>query len=358
MPHLWVALSAHGYGHAAQTAPIVNALRARMPRLRLTLRTDLPRGFLAARFAGDFELIPGPEDFGLIMESALAVAHAASAERYARLHARWEARVARLAAELAAARPDLVVSNSSYLALAAAHAAGIPAVAVASFTWAQIYAHYFAQRPETPQVLAHMRAAYHSAVQFLALEPGMPLNDLPGYCPIGVVARRGQPQRAQLRERLGLGPQARIVLFSLGGVSQALDLAQWPSARGIHWLVPKAVCPPRPDMTAQEDLGLHFTDLLASADAFITKAGYGSFAEAACNGVPVLYVPRGDWPEEPYLVAWMERHARVRALAPAALQGAGLTEALDALWRLPPRPPVAPDAIERGARRLAEWLPG
>ena len=34
-----------------------------------------------------------------------------------------------------------------------------------------------------------------------------------------------------------------------------------------------------------------------SADAVFTKVGYGTFAEAACNGVRLLSWPRPDWAE-------------------------------------------------------------
>ncbi len=49
------------------------------------------------------------------------------------------------------------------------------------------------------------------------------------------------------------------------------------------------------------ELRLSVMDVLGSRDAILGKPGYGTFAEAACNGKPVLYVSRGDWPEEPAL---------------------------------------------------------
>ena len=61
-------------------------------------------------------------------------------------------------------------------------------------------------------------------------------------------------------------------------------------------------------MPAMEKLGIEFGDMLASCDAVLTKPGYGTFVEAACAGVPVLYVARKDWPEEPYLVNWLKRN--------------------------------------------------
>ncbi|TAN60870.1 MAG: hypothetical protein EPN20_13195, partial [Magnetospirillum sp.] len=48
-PHLWLALSPHGFGHAAMTAPVVTELRRRRPGLRLTIQTGVPRAFLESR---------------------------------------------------------------------------------------------------------------------------------------------------------------------------------------------------------------------------------------------------------------------------------------------------------------------
>jgi len=42
MPHLVVSISCHGFGHVAQTAPILNLLHERMPHLRLTVRSAVP----------------------------------------------------------------------------------------------------------------------------------------------------------------------------------------------------------------------------------------------------------------------------------------------------------------------------
>ena len=61
------AISSHGYGHAAQTASVVNALRERIPDLRLTLRTTVPHALLAARFEGAFTHVSVASDFGMRM---------------------------------------------------------------------------------------------------------------------------------------------------------------------------------------------------------------------------------------------------------------------------------------------------
>ncbi|MFP5505799.1 MAG: hypothetical protein ACLGH6_06340, partial [Gammaproteobacteria bacterium] len=81
--HLAVAISSHGYGHGAQTAAVLTALRARLPALRLTLLTGLPQSFLEQRIPGEFALIDWRGDFGMHMRSALDVDVERSAADYA-----------------------------------------------------------------------------------------------------------------------------------------------------------------------------------------------------------------------------------------------------------------------------------
>jgi hypothetical protein len=47
--HLVVDISGHGYGHAAMTIPILNALRRVRPDLKVTIRTSVPPAWIAER---------------------------------------------------------------------------------------------------------------------------------------------------------------------------------------------------------------------------------------------------------------------------------------------------------------------
>ena len=97
---------------------------------------------------------------------------------------------------------------------------------------------------------------------------------------------------------------------------------------------------------------MHFSDLLASSDALICKPGYGSFVEAACSGVPVLYVNRPDWPEAPVLVEWLQQHGLCREVSRDTLEQGKIAEVLEEIWNAPGTKPVIPE----GAQQVAEWL--
>lgn len=355
-PHLWVALSPHGYGHAAMTAPVVEEVRRRRPDLTLTLQTALPRRFLETRYGFPFDHVTEIADFGLRMTSSTAVDVEASAQAYLRLHERWPDVVGREAERLRQARPDLVLANVPYVAVAAAARAGIPVVALSSLNWADIYQRYLGSRPEAPRILGQMRQAYAQAAVFLRCTPAMTMS-LPNVVDIGpVISGHGRNRRPELEQAIGPQAGGRIGLIAFGGIDHDLPLAAWPRLDGWRWLVPQPV-PGRDDLIFWEAPGLPFVDLLPSVDVVVTKPGYGTFTEAGRVGTPVLYVPRPDWPESPHLDRWLARHTRCLAVAPESLFGAGLADQLQALFLQEIKPLAQATGIAEAAGRILALLP-
>lgn len=345
--HFFVDISSHGFGHLAITAPVLNALAKRVPGLRLSIRSALPPAKLAQRIHVPYTLIPGISDFGYVMHDATRIDLAASARAYRQAHARWPERVAAERAFLTALAPDRVLTNVSYLPLAAAAEASIPAFSLCSLNWADLFAHFFGNEVWAAPIHAEMLAAYRSALAFLRITPGMPMPDFDHRIDVGVIAARGQRQ--------ALGPAGeRQVLIAMGGIAHRLPVEDWPRLPGVRWLVPAAWQCRHPDAQAFEALGLGFTDLLASVDAVITKPGYGTFTEAAANGTPVLYQRREDWPEQTCLIDWLHEHGRARVITEAALQVGRIAEALAALWSQPGKPLPELSGADRAARYLID----
>lgn len=357
-PHLLVDLSAHGYGHVSQTAPVVNALATRIPGLRVTLRSAAPAELLRQRFLCEFSHIAVALDFGMCMANAVDVQVEKSAAAYRGYHADWNAKVGRAAEEMRALRPDLLLANVPYLSLAAAHVAGVRAAAMCSLNWADIYHHYCVHDAESMAIHAQMLAAYNSAEIFLKPQPAMDMADLCNARDINPIAQLGRNRRAQLKPvgEKGGAPSEKLILVAMGGIDFRLPMEHWPRLDGVRWLVPQAWNIARDDMISFEPLGLPFGDVLASCDAVLTKPGYGTFAEAACAGVPVLYVSRRDWPEEPCLVQWLQQHGICHKVERERLHSGDLGEALRDLW-LQPKPPLPiADGAEEAAGILAGML--
>lgn len=353
--HLWVGLSPHGYGHAAMTAPVVAELRRRRPGLRVTLQTRVARDFLASRYDA-FELVDDIPDFGLRMTSSTGIDLDASAAAYRALHADWPAVVGREAGRLAAARPDLVLANVPYVTVAAAAQAGIPVVAMSSLEWSGIYSAYLGDRPEAAAITRQMADAYARADLFLRCTPAMDMR-LPNLCDIGPVARRGADRRHDLHMRLGLAAGTSVGLIAFGGIDHDLDLGRWPCLPGWVWLTAQQG-PARQDILDFRASGLAFADLLASVDVVVGKPGYGTFTEAGMCGVPVLYIPRPDWPESPNLDQWLARHTRCRAMAWEDFFSPDLGKILDSLLSQTPPPLAQASGVGEAADILERVLDG
>jgi hypothetical protein len=361
-PHLLVDISAHGLGHLAQTAPVLAVLRRELPELTLTIRSGLSRARLTHRIAEPFAHIDIASDFGFVMHNAIDIDYLASAERYRQFHADWPRRVAEEADVLQQTGAQLIFANAAYLPLAGAALAGIPAMGMCSLNWADLFRHYFGAQDWALPIHRQILAAYNSAEAFLCLVPGMPMLDFANrreIGPIGGLATRPrQPLRTALAAALALDPNARWVLIAMGGMEFRLPIESWPQIPGLQWLCAHSWAVQRDDVRALDPPGnaLAFTDILAASDAVLTKPGYGTFVEAACNDVPVLYVPRDDWPEEAFLAQWMNHHGRCAKVSRDALQTGNLLTALKSLWQQPTRDLPHPSGIAQAVKLLRETL--
>ena len=357
MPHLFVDISSHGFGHLAQVAPILNQLVRIRPELRLTIRSGLPLEKMRTRIAAPFEFINGRSDFGFVMLDAVRIDQGATANAYRVWHENWPDRVAAEADFLRRLAPDLVLTDVAYLPLAGAAKVGIPSLSMCSLNWADLFAHVFGHEPWARAIHDEILAAYRGAECFLRLTPAMSMPDLANTRSIAPVAALGRDCRGELAARLDAAPHERIVLIAFGGFDKNLNAAEWPLTPNMRWLVPESWGIAREDMAALEPLRMNFTDLLRSVDAVLTKPGYGTFTEAACNGTAVLYVRRDDWPEQDCLIDWLEQHARCAEVDEAGLMAGTLQPALERLWQQS-RPAIPrPDGAAEAAERIAAYLP-
>ncbi|MDE3207299.1 MAG: hypothetical protein KGL58_00455 [Pseudomonadota bacterium] len=356
-PHLYVGISSHGYGHLAQVAPVLNRLRAHHPALEISLATTLPAPMLARLISGRFRIIPQTLDFGMCMQDALRVDIDKSHAAYIQFHQHFEERANRLARQLQQLKVDLVFSDIPYLLAEAASRAHIPCVALCSLNWADIIHGYFPDKPDMLEIEKQIRLAYASCDFFLMPEPSMPMPGLLRARPIGPVAMLGSDRRQDINALLGLSDGDRLALVNLGGIPLPIDFRIWPFESHLHYLVdakPDMIWPAH--MHSLCDLNLDFKDILASVDILVTKPGYGNFVAAACHALKVLYVRRPDWPEEPYLVSWLNQVAQSQVIGFDQLLTGQFMPQMEEVFEQPEKPGVAPYGIEEASQLLASFL--
>ena len=356
LAHLLADISSHGFGHLAQTAPILNELQNRQPDLKLTIRCGLPTEKLHERIHGAFTHIQSSSDFGFVMHDAVRIDAIATAALYRKWHANWLRRVEREAKKIEAINPDLVLTNVAYLPLAGAYLADIPCLSMSSLNWADLFIHFFGKERWAPKIHAEILASYACAKNFMCLTPSMPMRSFAKSTVIPPVATLVQNRRKELCKRIGCQEHEKLVLVAFGGFDIDVSATAWSNHPEVRWLIPQHWNIKRPDMIFLESTGFQFADLICSVDAVITKPGYGTFAEAACNGIPVLYLPRDDWPEQEYLVAWLKENARSSQISEKDLCSGHVYDALHTLWQKPAPPPIQANGANVAATYILEAL--
>jgi UDP:flavonoid glycosyltransferase YjiC (YdhE family) len=353
---LYCAISSHGFGHVAQSAPVLNRLYELRTDITIVIQCDAGREWLQQRLHFPFEHVQHDTDFGMLMKDAFTIDAQASHQRYCEIHQQWPDRVAETAQLLKQYQPALVYSNIAYLANAAAAMLSVPVVNLCSLSWYHIYRSYCATLPGAQQVLDDMLQAYNYAEVFLAPEPSMPMTEIAHVKAIGTIAKIGQDRGNEIREQYQLSAQTKLVLVSHGGVSMSLNFNDWPYSPETCYLVSQHDRPERPDFIAYESLSMPFIDVFCSCDTIVCKSGYGIYTEAACNDVSLLYTRRPDWPEDIGLVEWLQQHARCSELSLDELLRGDLQEPLHQLANIPRPPVVEPVGIDQAVETLLQYL--
>jgi hypothetical protein len=228
---------------------------------------------------------------------------------------------------------------------------------VGNFDWAGVYG-FYAERDPAFAPWAGLATRWQARASVAVhLTPGPPLTGFGRVVEGGVIARATPVPAAGIRERLGVPPGHRAVLASFGGFGLSDAGRRIPVIPGVTWIL----ADPMPDLGRPDTRfarGISYLALLAACDAVFTKPGYGIVTEATLHRTRVLYTDRGDFPEYPHLVRWLEAHAPSVHVPAAALGTAAgdalVREALELLFAAEDRWPGPPD----GAEKVADVVEG
>lgn len=322
---IYCGVSFHGFGHLAQAAPIINELNDRGIIDALTIQCSAPEQQLQQWFSPPFHHETKATDLGIPMVNALKADAELTYQQYLHQHQQRPKQIGYLEQLLQKHHPDLVLTNNSPLLSRAAANLGIPCFHFCSLNWADIFLGYCRGQPEANEIYASLCSDFNTADSFFRLPPYMPMPELSHLIDIGPVCRVGQ--KKNLAAELNRPDCERFVLISMGGMPYQIDFSGWPNNKNTTFIFGGVYDNPLPTgFLHGNELSISHIDLMASCDAVITKPGYGTFVEAACYGTPLLYLPRHDWPEEPWLIQWQREKTYCKEISAKQLQEGDLME--------------------------------
>jgi hypothetical protein len=359
-------ISGHGFGHASRQIEIINALGRQRPDAAVLIRSSAARRIFDRTVDPPFELDDRPCDTGVVqidslrLDAAATIARAGDFYRTTAERAEAEARVLRDRGV------RLAIADAPPLACAAAALAGIPSVVVSNFTWDWIYQEYAEHLASAPDLIPTIQSAYRLADEAWVLPMHGGFETFGRQRGVPFVARHARTDvtRPDVLRMLALPDDRPLALVTFGGYGvddlplARLDcLPRWTivltdsdeasrghaGIAGIH-------------VVAEERLygiGLRYQDLVAAADAVVTKPGYGIISECVANETALVYTSRGRFAEYAVLVREMPKYVRSAYLDRDSLMAGRWLQALDAAVGAP-TPPQHPPT--NGADVIAEMI--
>jgi UDP:flavonoid glycosyltransferase YjiC (YdhE family) len=347
-------VSGHGFGHTSRTIEVIHAVLRARPEAHVVVKTSAPRRLFARTLEGRCEFVELQCDAGMVQVDSLNIDTAESIRRASSFQESLPPLIAAEAAYLRDSGARIVVADIPPLGIAAAHAAGIPSVALGNFTWDWIYEGY--RDDAAASVARDMRRLYSTAAiairlpmagGFAGLEPVT--RDVP------FVARHSSRSQDDVRHALGLPPRAAgkpLVLMSFGGYGVAgLDATALAGLK--DYTIATTDSPSKNNIIAlaagllyisEQQIygsGLRYEDLVRGADVVVTKPGYGIISEAIANDTALLYTSRGHFVEYDVLVREMPRYLRSQYIEQEQLLKGDWSAALKELLAKP-EPPEHP----------------
>lgn len=357
---LVVHVTSHGYGHMNRTVAVLNKVPAEIPII-IRCSPDLFPNW-RERLLRPADLDAHVSDSGAVnpLGGSGSTDAAATLERAISVYRESVPRVDADAEFLRRVDAAAVLCDAPPLPLVAAHRAGVPGWLLANFTWYDIYAPYARDAgPEAKRLVADLKAAYRQAAGVFRAEPALKMAWLPNQMDVGLVANPGRDRAKELRGLLGLGKTEKLVYFYVGRYGQDdLDWSRLASfaSRGVHFVgyhpSPAGDLPNLHLVSASDWSG---GDLIASTDAVVAKAGYGTMSEAMAHGRPILYPPRQGFSEFRALDRALRAWGGGVPLSSRDFAGMRLDRALDRAFQVGPlKSPYPVDGAARVARRLTE----
>ncbi len=368
-------ISGHGFGHASRAIEVINALLVRRPDASIHVRTPAARWLFDVTVRGTIHYHHAEPDTGVVQRDSLHPDLEATAAAARAFYESFDARTRREAAWLRGAGARLVVADIPPLALAAADAAGIPAVAMGNFTWDWIYDDYASWFGTAAWIPALIRSTHRFAEEAWRLPMHGGFAGFRRVIDLPFVARHSLRRREEVRARLGIQAHRHAVLVSFGGFGlRSMGLDALTRLEGYDFIVTEGSLVPQGARTAGAadtrhlnvvsvnehawyGEGWRYEDLVKAADVVVTKPGYGIIAECLANDAAMVYTSRGRFLEYDTLVAALPRTLSSAFIPNDDLLAGRWEVAIEAALARP-RPPAreASDGAEFAADRLLSFM--
>lgn len=298
-------LSDHGFGHAARNIPIIKELLATDKKLKIIVKTGVAQGeFIQSNFLDESRLrvIKEAMDVGLVLKPmSFELDVPTLEERVKQYIESWEQRIEREVQFLTHEQPDLIVSDIVPWVFQVAKQVNIKSVLISNFTWVDIYEEY---------LRAELVKAYEDCydltdeVLVYELSSSKMKNRFVKYDEMSLCAREFDLSAvAEIQSRYELP----LVFVSVGrsvDLAEEIDVSNEP----YHFIVTEGIQLIGENVTYLPKETPNTHDYVCASKFVITKAGFGTVAEALLAKKKIAVIERDSIAEDRATVEWLVSH--------------------------------------------------
>ena len=314
-PILYVAITNHGFGHAARTASVVAAIQQMCPEILLILVTSAPRWLLESYIEGDFIHRPRAFDVGVVQSDSLTMDKATTLEKLRHYRAEQRSIVAGEVNFMRQNRVGLVLADIPPLAAVIAKTAGIPCWMLSNFGWDFIYRPWGGEFVEMADWIGD---CFSQCDRLFRLPFHEPMSAFSNITDVGLTGGSPRYSASELRASWSLtAPVDKTVLLTFGGLGlQQIpydNLRQFPDWQFISF---DGSAPDLPNVIKVSDRKYRPVDFMPVCGRVVSKPGYGTFAEALRLEVPIVSITREDFAESAFLMEGITDYSYHQILSP------------------------------------------
>jgi len=302
-------ISPHGFGHAARAAAVMEFLSEIDTGIQFEIFTTVPAWFFQDSVSAPYAYHHLVTDIGLVQKNAFQADLEDTLCALNDFFPPAPSLIAKIAETVKALNCVLIICEIAPMGILVAKEAGLPSILVENFTWDWIYQQYTVSNSRINRHIDYLQPIFNAVDYHIQTEPVCNRNSADLIT--APVSRKLRTTGGEIRERLGLPEDDKMVLITTGGIPQSYGfLEKLNKLRNITFVMPGAgpeikiidnsiILPRRSDF--------YHPDLINAAHAVIGKVGYSTLAEIYHGGVPFGYVVRSNFRESESMVQFIQR---------------------------------------------------
>jgi hypothetical protein len=299
-------ITGHGYGHAVRSSQVIGSLKKTSPDLKIHVRTTAPEWLFLNRAFLSRQAI----DVGIVQKDSLEMDLAGTLRACQSLHNSVPRFIEQETNFVKEHKIRLILADIPPLCFEIAMRASVDSVAIANFTWSEIYSAYIKNYPGFKPLIEEMEAFHRNATLALTLPYSSGMDVFPRQEPIPWVARISALTKEEARKAFRLPQSATLVLLSFGGLG--LERFPWSYLKQMSEFFFVTTGKSNQEINNVRFLPeaqRKYEDLVRAVDVVVTKPGYGIVVDIISHQVRVLYTDRGEFAEYPHLVQALDECA-------------------------------------------------